>query len=199
MKQAADSINQKPSKRRSPWTIILLTVVGLLVVLFLAIQLIPVNRTNPPATAEINWDSPQTQALASQACMDCHSNATVWPWYSHIAPASWLVYYDVQTGRSKLNFSTFTPGQEKSAMDASDASDLAYRLGGFIANLGSSGMDDDAAGGGLAKHLEEHLTGGEMPPAKYLLMHPMARLTDAQKQQLLTGLINTLGLQMGVK
>lgn len=77
------------------------------VVFGLLIQLIPFGKdhTNPPVVGEPAWDSPETRALAQRACFDCHSNETVWPWYSNIAPVSWLVYRDVEEGRSKLNFS----------------------------------------------------------------------------------------------
>ncbi len=43
--------------------------------------------------------------LLERACMDCHSNQTVWPWYSYVAPMSWLVEKDVQRGRERVNFS----------------------------------------------------------------------------------------------
>ena len=78
-----------------------------IVALLLVIQLIPFGRqhTNPPITQEPPWDSPQTRELVSQACFDCHSNETKWPWYSNIAPASWLVQRDVNEGRSEMNFS----------------------------------------------------------------------------------------------
>ncbi len=78
-----------------------------IVVLALAIQFVPYgrNHTNPPVQAEPQWDSPQTRALAERACFDCHSNQTVWPWYSNIAPLSWLVQRDVEQGRRELNFS----------------------------------------------------------------------------------------------
>ncbi len=75
------------------------------VVLLLAIQLVPLARTNPPVTREIRWDSPETRALADRACLDCHSNRTIWPWYSHVAPASMLVVDHVTEGRRHLNFS----------------------------------------------------------------------------------------------
>lgn len=73
----------------------------------LLIQLVPYgkNHTNPPVSGEPAWDSPETRALAQRACFDCHSNETVWPWYSNVAPVSWLVYRDVMEGREKLNFS----------------------------------------------------------------------------------------------
>jgi len=48
-----------------------------------------------------------------RACFDCHSNETVWPWYSHVAPASWLNQRDVEKGRRKLNFSEWTRPQRK--------------------------------------------------------------------------------------
>lgn len=74
---------------------------------FIVIQLIPYGRahTNPPVVQEPAWDSPQTQAFFDRACADCHSNKTVWPWYSNIAPVSWLVQHHVEEGRGKLNVS----------------------------------------------------------------------------------------------
>jgi hypothetical protein len=84
---------------------VLLVVVGILVVGFAAIQLVPVDRTNPPVVSEPNWDSPQTRQLAERACFDCHSNETNWPWYSYVAPVSWTVARDVQVGRQVINFS----------------------------------------------------------------------------------------------
>jgi hypothetical protein len=71
------------------------------------IQLIPFGRshTNPPKTGEPAWDSPATRELVHRACFDCHSNETVWPWYSHVAPTSWLLQRDVNEGRRHLNFS----------------------------------------------------------------------------------------------
>ncbi|MDZ7361674.1 MAG: heme-binding domain-containing protein [candidate division KSB1 bacterium] len=80
-----------------------LTILGL----FIIIQLIPYGRahSNPPVRMEPQWDSPQTRELAKRACFDCHSNETVWPWYSNVAPVSWLVQRDVEKARQQLNFS----------------------------------------------------------------------------------------------
>lgn len=75
-------------------------------VLALAIQLIPVTRDNPPVTGPIGAPAPVAATLR-RACFDCHSNETVWPWYSHVAPASWLVAHDVHEGREHVNFSTW--------------------------------------------------------------------------------------------
>jgi cytochrome c551/c552 len=90
---------------RQRWKRNLILGVGALVVLFVALQLIPVNTTNPAVVGEPNWDSPQTRALAREACFDCHSNETVWPWYSKIAPVKFLVGRDVSGGRQAINFS----------------------------------------------------------------------------------------------
>ena len=58
-----------------------------------------------PATREVRWNSPQTRELAQHACLDCHSNETVWPWYAYIAPLSWQIAHHVNDGRRHLNFS----------------------------------------------------------------------------------------------
>ncbi len=78
-----------------------------LVVIFLLIQLVPYGHDhfNPTVIAEPKWDSSETRELAVRACYDCHSWQTVWPWYSNIAPVSWLVYHDVTEGRQHINFS----------------------------------------------------------------------------------------------
>ncbi len=71
------------------------------------IQLVPYgrNHTNPPVIAEPAWSSPEARAMVKQHCFMCHSNEVEWPWYSNVAPASWLIYRDVEEGRRKLNFS----------------------------------------------------------------------------------------------
>lgn len=83
--------------------------------LFVLIQLLPYGRAhdNPPVLQEPAWDSPSTRALAERTCFDCHSNETKWPWYSHVAPVSWLVQNDVIEGRSKLNFSEWSRPQHE--------------------------------------------------------------------------------------
>lgn len=74
------------------------------VLLLFAIQLVPVGRTNPPATAKV--DAPQEAlAVLERSCFDCHSNETRWPWYAYLAPVSWLVTHDVKEGREHVNFS----------------------------------------------------------------------------------------------
>ncbi|NTW84024.1 MAG: heme-binding domain-containing protein [Chlorobiaceae bacterium] len=85
----------------------LLKFLAVVAIILVAIQFVPYgkNHSNPPVTGEPKWDSPRTKELFGRACKDCHSNETVWPWYSNVAPASWLVQVDVAVGRKKFNVS----------------------------------------------------------------------------------------------
>lgn len=93
----------------------ILQILGVLVLGFLLIQLIPFghDHTNPPVVSEPKWSSPQARALVKEHCFQCHSNETNWTWYSNIAPGSWLITYDVIAGRQKFNFSDWNnnPGE----------------------------------------------------------------------------------------
>ena len=121
-----------------------------IVAIFLLIQLIPFGRdhTNPPVVKEPNWDSQQTRDLAKRACFDCHSNETVWPWYSKIAPISWLVANDTYDGRSRLNFSEW---------------------GVPRTNLRREGGE----GGEGVREAGQSVLEGQMPPAIYYPTHPI--------------------------
>lgn len=81
-----------------------------MLILTALIQLVPFghSHTNPTATKEPDWDSPGTASLFHRACYDCHSNRTTWPWYSNVAPVSWLVQRDVNGGRRHLNSASGT-------------------------------------------------------------------------------------------
>ena len=68
------------------------------------IQLVPVRRDNPPVRSEVEAPR-QVKAILERSCYDCHSHRTRWPWYSHVAPVSWLVARDVHEGRDEVNFS----------------------------------------------------------------------------------------------
>jgi hypothetical protein len=81
--------------------------------LVLAIQLYRPSTTNPISDRTRDIRSvltvePQVASVIDRSCSDCHSNQTVWPWYSHVAPASWLVVSDVNRGRAAMNFSDWT-------------------------------------------------------------------------------------------
>jgi hypothetical protein len=134
---------------RKWWSRISLGLLGALV----AIQLVPYGRdhTNPPVTAEPSWDSPQTRALAKQACFECHSNGTEWPAYASIAPASWLVQHDVDEGRAVLNFSEWTRPQKEAKEAAQEVREgdmppTAYKLIHAHARLSAAELDRLARG-----------------------------------------------------
>ncbi len=143
---------------------ILLVLLTILAAGFLLIQLVPYGRAhnNPPTVQEPNWDSPQTRELAARACYDCHSNTTVWPWYSNVAPVSWLVQQHVDEGREHLNFSDWNQSHEEHGHDEHEAEELG-----------------------------ESVLEGEMPPANYLFNHPEAKLTDEERAALAAGLLAT--------
>jgi len=123
-----------------------------IVVFGLAIQLVPVPRENPPVREEVPAPA-EVRAILERSCYDCHSHRVRWPWYSRVAPVSWLVAYDVAEAREHLNFS---------AWDRYDAKKRRENL----------------------EELWEEVEKGEMPLWYYLPMHPDARLSDADKQQL---------------
>src|SRR5690242_8181983 len=84
-------------------------VIGLPVAAIL-IQAIRPDRTNPPedparTIKAASYMTPDVSAILDRACADCHSNRTVWPWYSNIAPVSWFVASDVHDGRRQFSMS----------------------------------------------------------------------------------------------
>lgn len=102
-------------------------------------------------------------ALLKNSCYSCHSNETHYPWYSYVAPSSWLVAKDVREGRDELNFSTWT----------------SYSMMDKLAKL------DD---------IVEEVKEGEMPMGIYTLIHPSAKLDDAQIQLIVTWAETTMDI-----
>jgi hypothetical protein len=129
-------------------TRILLAAVALLALL----QLVPVRRTNPEATAPIDAP-PEVARIIEAKCYDCHSNETRWPFYAYVAPVSWFVVHDVSEGREHLNFSEWA-----------GYSDRKQRR--------------------LIEEICEEIADGNMPLRSYRLIHPGARVTDAQLETL---------------
>ena len=78
-----------------------------------AIQLVPVSRDNGPGTVDAVEAPPEVKTLLRRACANCHSGATEWPWYSHVAPVSWLVAHDVHEGREHLDFARLPAAKPK--------------------------------------------------------------------------------------
>lgn len=75
-----------------------------------AIQAVRPARVNPPidnsqTVRSLITGQPRAMAAIDRSCGDCHSNETTWPWYSSVAPVSWLIAHDVNEGRAELNFS----------------------------------------------------------------------------------------------
>jgi hypothetical protein len=125
----------------------------------LGIQFVRPARTNPPVDpAKDIVGQPSlpsnVRAMLERSCFDCHSNRTRWPLYSHIAPVSWLVANDVNSGRRHLNFSEWE----------------GYKVGRRLSKL-------ESAIGEIEK--------GGMPPGTYLLTHPDAVLSPAEKELLI--------------
>ena len=112
-------------------------------------------RTNPPIVSDLVAPHDVTGILRA-ACYDCHSNETRWPWYTAIAPLSWLIDHDVTEGRRRLNFSQW-------ASYASDPGTVSQKL---------------------AK-ISQVVANGDMAPWYYRLLHPNARLAPAQRQALI--------------
>ena len=117
------------------------------------IQLIPVERTNPPVTADLAAPA-EIDAILRRSCYDCHSHETVWPWYAYVAPVSWWLADHVRKARSDLNFSDWP---------AFDFEEQEYAF----------------------REIEEQIEKGEMPLPNYLILHPEARLSDADRETLL--------------
>lgn len=97
-------------RRIAKWTIAVLTIA------LVAIQLVPVDRTNPPVETEVPA-TVEVRSILRRACYDCHSNETVWRWYTRIAPISWLAARDVHEGREALNLSTWNQYTTKQQLE----------------------------------------------------------------------------------
>ena len=82
-------------------------------ILLIGAQFVRVDRTNPPTRPEASLlnqktTSPAVRAILERSCRDCHSNDTRWPWYSRVAPISWMLRQHVKNGRDRMNYSEWT-------------------------------------------------------------------------------------------
>jgi hypothetical protein len=153
----------------------ILGVIGALVVLaliVLSVQVVAKNRSNPPVVAEPQWNSPETRALAERACFDCHSNQTKWPLYSGLPVVGGLIEQHVLDARQKLNFSEWgVAGREQ---EGEEAAEKVYD----------------------PMHYAEK---DRFPQPPYSWLHPKARLSQAERDQLAQGLTATFGGEGGEK
>jgi len=96
-----------------------------LLALVILIQLFPPDRTNPPVDPSATIQAllpvpPEIDSILKRSCYDCHSSETVWPWYSRVAPVSWLVAGDVHDARRMMNLSEwkiYKPGRVASLLE----------------------------------------------------------------------------------
>lgn len=130
---------------------------------FIPNELPAVETSNPGDIIQSGIVEDDVAALLKNSCYSCHSNETHYPWYSYVAPSSWLVAKDVREGREELNFSTWT----------------SYSMMDKLAKL------DD---------IVEEVKEGEMPMGIYTLIHPSARLDDAQIQLIVTWAETTMDI-----
>jgi len=77
---------------------------------FAGLQAVPVDRSNPPVEASRTIFVSETlpakvESVLRRSCQDCHSNQTRWPWYSYLAPMSWIVAHDVHAAPRQMNLS----------------------------------------------------------------------------------------------
>ena len=101
------------------------------VVVFAAAQLVRPERANPPTDVSRTIQAHAGAgsglvAIVDRACRDCHTNGTVWPWYTQVAPLSWLMAYAVRDGRRAVNFSEWAtyPPQRQRALLAQSCQDV---------------------------------------------------------------------------
>jgi hypothetical protein len=124
-------------------------------VLFALIQLFPVSHSNPPVSSDPRALAP-ISGMLKRACYDCHSNQTGWPWYSFVAPASWVVSRHITEARQHLNFSEWDAY-------ASDPETAAHKLA----------------------EVADQVASGKMAPWYYRVTHPAARLNRAERYELI--------------
>jgi Haem-binding domain len=82
-------------------------------------QAFRIDKSNPPVQSEVSAPQ-QVKNVMRRSCYGCHSNEVVWPWYAEVAPASWLVAYDVHEGRAELNFSVwgnYSPAKRRKKLE----------------------------------------------------------------------------------
>jgi hypothetical protein len=132
-----------------------------------AMQLVRYPRTNPAVESGLVCP-PAAESPLRRACYDCHSNETAWPWYSAIAPASWIIHHDVDEGRRRLNFSTWG----------------AY-------------ADDPGTKARKLTQISESVARGDMAPWYYRMLHPTAALRPDEREAIVRWVAHELNASSG--
>jgi hypothetical protein len=109
---------------------------------------IKTQRSDKPLLLDSTFD-PQVVRTLEKSCQNCHSEKTDWPWYSYVAPMSWMIENDVQRGRSHMNLSHWN------GYNADQQQEILSKMSVLVRNRA-------------------------MPLPRYLLLHPEAKLSDAE-------------------
>ncbi len=93
--------------------------------IFVLLQLFPaekpiVTMDNPNDLVRSGLVSKEVATIIETSCYDCHSNQTNYPWYSKIAPVSWMLFDHIKEGREHLNFSHWNTLKKEDKMEALD-------------------------------------------------------------------------------
>jgi hypothetical protein len=89
---------------------------------FVGIQAFPPERRNAPLVGGAGLEAavrvpPAVSSLLRRSCYDCHSQEVRWPWWSRVAPASWLIASDVAAARHAMDFSRWDPSRGREKLD----------------------------------------------------------------------------------
>jgi hypothetical protein len=122
----------------------------LIIIQFIPSDLPQTSSDNPGDITKSGLVSQDVARLLKTSCYNCHSNETKYPWYSYVAPVSWLVVRDVRVGRDELNFSQWQDYDQRR---------MLRKLDDITSEVGE----------------------GRMPMGIYTIMHPSAKLDDAQR------------------
>ncbi len=125
-----------------------------LAVVFLGIQFVRIDKSNPPIETEKTMEAainvpPDIQQIMARSCNDCHSNKTVYPWYSNVAPVSWWMRNHINDAKRELNvseYATYTPKKQERKL----------------------------------KEVCEQVRSGEMPLPSYLIIHRSSVLSQSE-------------------
>lgn len=131
--------------------LLMLTAAGLLGVSSVFIHpfgAIKAQRSDKPLLLDSTFD-PQVVKTLEKSCQNCHSEKTAWPWYSYVAPMSWMIENDVQMGRSHMNLSHWN------GYNPEEQQEILSKMSVLVKNRA-------------------------MPLPRYLLLHPEAKLSDAE-------------------
>ncbi|HTD56088.1 MAG TPA: heme-binding domain-containing protein [Silvibacterium sp.] len=107
--------------------------------MFIGMQFVPtpgVSKTSTPSSHRTEMIDPKVGKILDRSCQDCHSNRTVWPWYSRVAPVSWVISKHVIEGRETLDFSewaTQPPSDDQRMLICNAVSDGSMPLSDYAA------------------------------------------------------------------